>query len=382
MTSTERYHGLDALRAFAMFLGIFLHAAIAYAQAAPPFWPIREPASTPILDILLLAIHNFRLPLFFFLSGFFAALLQQRRGSRGLIVNRFQRIAIPLFLMMWILQPMLQAVWVIGQNRADPLGSVAEHFLTGRWVERWVPLHLWFLWYLLLLLLPGIGLVHALRQRISWGAYRWGVASGRCWLLLGLAVSLAQFAMPLPFGPDTPMGWLPKGAILAYYACFLAAGAILYTQPDQLATLAQRGTKYLLVANVGLLPFGLLASLIWFEAGQPNWKNYPAARLLVSMIFGMYASYSVAGWTGLALRYRHWTHPAIRWASDSAYWCYIASLLPILAGQFWLADFSMPPEIKALLLTVGSTILLLLSYAVMVRHTWIGRILNGRRPPA
>jgi hypothetical protein len=40
-----------------------------------------------------------------------------------------------------------------------------------------------------------------------------------------------------------------------------------------------------------------------------------------------------------------------------------------------------PPFIKFVVLTLGSTALLLLSYEFCVRRTWLGAMLNGRRHP-
>ena len=70
-TSNLRMYDLDALRAFAMLLGIVLHAAF-------PFLPWRSSGDPdrPIFDLLILFIHGFRMPLFFLLSGFFTAMLK------------------------------------------------------------------------------------------------------------------------------------------------------------------------------------------------------------------------------------------------------------------------------------------------------------------
>ena len=47
---------------------------------------------------LVQLVHGFRMPVFFLLSGFFCALLWQRRGLRGLLKNRILRIALPLII--------------------------------------------------------------------------------------------------------------------------------------------------------------------------------------------------------------------------------------------------------------------------------------------
>ena len=82
----KRYHDLDALRAFAMLLGIVLHGALSFFPV--PIWPAQDlqqpmvevptalavplesagltvPEDYSPYEFALHAIHGFRLPLFF-----------------------------------------------------------------------------------------------------------------------------------------------------------------------------------------------------------------------------------------------------------------------------------------------------------------------------
>ena len=77
--SDQRRHDLDALRAAAMLLGLVLHASLAYVNIK--FWPVLDVYSHPIFDGLLHFIHGFRMPLFFVLSGFFAAMTFRKKRS-------------------------------------------------------------------------------------------------------------------------------------------------------------------------------------------------------------------------------------------------------------------------------------------------------------
>ncbi|MGB0730407.1 MAG: acyltransferase family protein, partial [Ilumatobacteraceae bacterium] len=93
MSSTERQHHLDAVRAFAMLLGIVLHASLSYFDSG---WAVNDGVDSGFFAVLLIAIHGFRMPLFFVLSGYFTALLVQRRGVAQTAKNRLLRITIPL----------------------------------------------------------------------------------------------------------------------------------------------------------------------------------------------------------------------------------------------------------------------------------------------
>jgi hypothetical protein len=79
---TERRTDLEALRGFAMALGIAVHASLAFYQAP---WPVHDTRPSRLLPLLFLAIHGFRMPLFFLPSGYFTMLVYRRRGLASLL---------------------------------------------------------------------------------------------------------------------------------------------------------------------------------------------------------------------------------------------------------------------------------------------------------
>lgn len=98
-----RRHDLDALRAVAMLLGIALHAALSFAGTP---WTVQDSRSSPAFHLFFEAIHGFRMPLFFLLSGFFTAMLWRQKGLRALLAHRFQRVFLPLLLGLFTMIPL------------------------------------------------------------------------------------------------------------------------------------------------------------------------------------------------------------------------------------------------------------------------------------
>jgi peptidoglycan/LPS O-acetylase OafA/YrhL len=94
MTSPRR-HDLDAVRAFAMLLGIALHAGLSFATIP---WIVQDSRQNELFTLGFEAIHGFRMPLFFLVSGFFTAMLWRTRGLRALFKQRTLRIFLPLVL--------------------------------------------------------------------------------------------------------------------------------------------------------------------------------------------------------------------------------------------------------------------------------------------
>ncbi len=105
MSTFERRHDLDALRAGAMLLGIYYHSSLAFTQGSA--WVVVDSERHLIPTIVVDALHGFRMPLFFLLSGFFVAMLWRKRGLRYLMRHRIKRIVIPMLLGVLTIIPMI-----------------------------------------------------------------------------------------------------------------------------------------------------------------------------------------------------------------------------------------------------------------------------------
>lgn len=104
--ANKRYHFLDGLRGVAMLLGLVLHAAISFVGFEA--WPAVDVKSDPdLFNPILDAIHGFRMPLFFLVSGFFTAMMFRKRGLRGLVKQRRLRIGVPLVAGVLIVAPLM-----------------------------------------------------------------------------------------------------------------------------------------------------------------------------------------------------------------------------------------------------------------------------------
>ena len=100
-----RYHDLDALRAFAMLLGILLHGLLSFLPV--PIWPVQDIDQSEFYYIPLMFIHGFRMSLFFFISGFFTMMMWQKRGTLSLLRHRTKRIILPFLIFGALLFPLL-----------------------------------------------------------------------------------------------------------------------------------------------------------------------------------------------------------------------------------------------------------------------------------
>lgn len=396
----QRLHHLDALRAVAMLLGILLHASLAYTGGP---WMVRDEGHWTFA-VANFAIHGFRMPLFFLLSGFFTALLWRRYGIGGMLKNRATRIALPLVIALFTIVPFIWIVAIVagaeqGGEDAPPRGEgdAPPHPLAlAVWFLLRFPLfaHLWFLWYLCWLV-AGFACVAwcaertpiaALRGRrkAPSAAARFLVASGGAllWLVPITAFSFAcmDWTRAEPgFGPDTSAALVPMPGILLHYAIFFAAGALFHEIPDALAGFSRRWI-IAAVAALALFPIatGFAYGVPWTRAVMPF---APVHSALAWTGQALYAWLACIAFIGLFARFSSRERPSVRYLADSAYWLYLVHLPLVVAGQALLKPLGWPSAVKFTVLMVASTMLLLASYHWCVRRTWIGVLLNGRRAP-
>jgi peptidoglycan/LPS O-acetylase OafA/YrhL len=88
---------------------------------------------------------------------------------------------------------------------------------------------------------------------------------------------------------------------------------------------------------------------------------------------------ALAGFTGLFLRLAGGPSPTWRYLSDSAYWLYLVHPPILVALQGVLMGVPVPSPLKAAIVAAAACPILFASYQLGVRHTLIGRWLNGPR---
>lgn len=413
--SVDRYHALDCLRAFAMFLGIVLHVGISFMMMPPAFWPVRDNDPSPIADVFLIAVHDFRMQTFFLLAGFFGCLLYHRYGLAGLLTHRLKRVAVPFVLALLFIVPTVQAVAVyceaenIRAERANP-GSVRgepsplrpavatfidanpeassvrivlDFFASGQSITNLPLVHLWFLYYLLIfvvlvaILAPLLGRLTGTRllARID-AAFRWVIESR--WRVLIPASLTFPLMLPMFWIVDTPTKWNPQWHVVGYYFAFFGFGWMLFRQRDLVPAFGRWWGPQLLVANVVVLP-ALLGLIVVGAEHLKRGDDHVPWMLGAFAAQALYTWLMITGLWGAFLRVFARESAWVRYTADSAYWCYLASITPIVVLEFVVKDWPLPGLLKCASVTVMTMAVLMASYEWCVRYTLIGAILNGRK---
>ena len=126
----ERRHDLDALRAFAMLLGIAYHVALSFALGFP--WLMQDLSQSKVAYIFQDFVHGFRMQLFMLVSGFFTAMLWRQKGLKALIWHRFRRVLIPCLLGLFTIVPAMILASNFASNR-NQISKAAEPASANIW---------------------------------------------------------------------------------------------------------------------------------------------------------------------------------------------------------------------------------------------------------
>lgn len=376
------YPSFDALRGAMMLLGIYLHAAVAYSEHGN--WPWKDGATTSIFDISLGLIHVFRMPVFYVMAGFFAALLLAGRGPAGFIRNRAVRILAPFAVGWLVLFPLVAALATVGTSLEEGRSGAWEtvQALTPAWLlrRRLDPMHLWFLEYLLMFYAVAVAAVPFTAHlrgvaRVLDRGFRAVVTSRAAPVLLAIPTCPILFFMENG-AIDDAAGFAPEARLFTAYGLCFAWGWLLWRNVDVLPALAgiRRGGAYVMLGAAT----ALLGYLLWYwqdtRAGEPMILSVVSAWCLAGATWLF-----VLGFIGLALGLIDREIPWVRYLADSSYWLYLIHVPVLLGFQLTLADTDWPPAIKMLAVLTASLATLLGSYHLLVRPTWIGAVLNGRR---
>ena len=392
LKTSSRLDYLDAVRGFALLLGIVFHASLAYL---PVFigWAVMDIYTSNVAGVFALLSHAFRMELFFLLAGFFSAMSIKKRGIAQFVKSRLVRLGMP-FLVGWIvLRPLLVSGWVMGsqamqgdvavwdalQQGFASLSLLPQNLLVGT--------HLWFLYYLIVISLAvslvlwlsarieiaKLPLVNHLASLFSWLCN----AKASFWLLALLTAPVLWFMQR--WGVDTPdKSLLPHVPILLLYGGFFWFGWCLNRESmaiDEFSRLSWLKASLTVVCAMALI------ILSPFEM-QTGHEYYIWIKGAFVFSYSLFMWLMVALSIGLCRKVFGSANSTMGYVADASYWLYLVHLPIVVWLQVWVSEWPIPWFIKWFLVSTITLAIGLLSYHLLVRNTIVGRILNGPRRSA
>ena len=405
MSSTEpqaqlpRYHSIDSLRAVTMLLVLVFHAAIIYLPFDTDRVLYQDEMRSPFTGWVVLFTRLFHMPVFFLVSGFFAAFLYDTRGAMAFLSHRLKRIGLPLVYSFLVLYPLMVAgdlytKYLTGDAPLDVERDLRS-FVQTLGIDLW---HLWFLYQLLILcvvaaaIIPLIRLVpESTRDRLldifTGTVYRWwGVA---LWAAIGF---LTLYFPSGIFLYDIDTSLLPPYWMLVGNGVFVAFGWLVYKRREVLEGFKSHAWGYFITGFIGhavYLYLGflkgsthvvtLIIDTLGLQVGADAIDRSTQILTTACLAFTVYLL--VFGLFGIFLRYFERENAYWRYIADASFWIYLAHV-PVIAVLAPLMSFwALPALLKFCLLSAATTAITTIIYHYCVRATFIGEMLNGRRYP-
>lgn len=383
----RRYYGFDALRGVMMMLGIVLHASMFYLASPPPTVPLPTDHNTSyFFDIMVGFIHDFRMPAFFLLSGFFTSLLVEKRGVRGTYRNRGARVLAPLLVACVTVLPLTLVLMIdvllsvrFGNHELIPnpvLVEVVQRELLAKGFPAREPtiVHLWFLLYLLYfyLLIPVCEWLVEFSRHYETRIRRF-LSSPLALPVFGLCTAVTLW----PFrGAELYEGFVflkPHVPSLFYFGSFFVLGYVFHTYHEILGAFSRYVPGYALLALV-LFPLSFYVTRLEYGVAAPAGLHFAAV-----ILHGMCTWALVYLFMGCALRFFDYESPWILYTSQSSYWVFLVHMPAVAFAGWCLLPFDFPALLKFLIVLVFTTVVCLTSYRYWVQRTCVGEFLNGKR---
>lgn len=390
-TIGDRFHALDAVRACALLAGIVLHAIMSFLPGFREVnWPLSDNSTSAGLGVLYFVIHLFRMSLFFIIAGFFARLLYHRLGTGGFIKNRLRRIGLPLIAFYLVVMPLTVIAIIWGARQLGIQGPPK--------MESPIPIigppvpwgHLWFL-YLLLVIYALAMMARAIIVRLDnkdtlcsmfSRLFTFSIRARVMPLLLATPIAVTLFFTPWWVEwqgiPEPIIGLVPNfPGLLAYGSAFLT-GWFLHRQQECLRMLAVDWSLYLVGALVGTITalyiVGIMPRFEVMTLGSAERAAYASAYIFALWCWAFAA-------IGVAVRYLEAPNKRWRYLADASYWMYLIHLPIVWLLQAWMLRWPLSWPIKLSLILAISGVFLLTTYSYLVRTTFMGVFLNGRKYP-
>ncbi len=168
-TYPERYLFLDNIRYLMVVFVVIFHASMSYSTIVP-WWSVVDSSQNELINVLIVILNSFQLPVLFFISGYFVLPGLRKQGTGVFVRLKLKRLGIPLILLGLFYNPVMSYIrhvvntpeprsyfsyWLLQMKSLSDFSIV--HFpdrASGKpYVDSLTQWHLWFISMLLVFFL-------------------------------------------------------------------------------------------------------------------------------------------------------------------------------------------------------------------------------------
>ncbi len=377
MTSPKhvRLHYIDWIRVLAFLLLIIFHCAVPFTKFP---WEIKNETSSPIFDTVIMWLHQWRLPLIFFIAGVGVRFSLRKRSMLAFMGERFVRLFIPLAFAMFFLTPIqVYFEWLQEGTMTESYWqfypSVYEFVPYPEGTLTWS--HMWFVAYLFvftILLLPvfatsKVRAIGALKQKLN-RLFR------SPWVLVLLSAPFIYyyfaFYVEWPEQGSLVDDWFVFNSSITYYFF----GFFLGNVPTFWET-CKKYRRYFLFATL-LLAGALLWKYYTPVALPKEQDNYLYAY---GVLDGLHIWMIILTAIGYCMRYLNFSNKYLTYLNEGVYPFYILHQTIIVASGYYVTQWNAPILVKFLVLVIICGLGIWSLYHFIIRKMKLTRVLFGLR---
>lgn len=372
----QRKYFIDWIRVLAFFLLILFHCAMPFVMYG---WEIKNETQYKGLTSFIWWLHQWRLPLLFFVSGVGINFALKKRSVLSFAGERFVRLFIPLLFAMFFTIPLqVYFEWLqegkITESYAAFYPSVWEMVPYPDGSLTWS--HMWFVVYLFvfcMLLLPLFGLfkIKVLARFKKWLADQ--LAHPVAAALLFIPLMGYYFTLYLEYPEQQSL--LDDWFVFVFSITLLFYGYFLGTSDRFWDTCEKYRFHYLVVA-VGCIIF--LFYNYWLDLDFPKQKD--SGLYLYGLFNALHIWFLIMTFIGFAKKHLNFSNRFLNYTNKAVYPFYILHQTIIVVLGYYVVQWPVPDTLKFIVLVAGCFTSVFLIYQWIIKPFMLTRILYGLKP--
>lgn len=373
---TQRKYFIDWIRVIAFFLLIFFHCAMPFVLFG---WEIKNKETSEGLSRLIWWLHQWRLPLLFFISGVGTHFSLSKRSVFSFAGERVIRLFIPLlFAMLFTIPLQVYFEWL---QEGKISGS---YFSFYPQVWNFIPYpegaltwsHMWFVVYLFvfcLLLIPVFALfkIKALKTAKNYLSHK---LSNPLTITL-LFLPLAGYYFTLFIQYPEQLGLLDDWFVFLFSLTIFFYGYLL-GGTDQFWNNCEKYRYHYLIIAVACILF--LFYRYWWNFNMP--KQNDVTLYVYGIINSMHIWLFILSMIGFAKKHLNINNRFLQFTNQAVYPFYILHQTIIVAAGFYIVQLNLPIFLKLTILVIITFVSVFLIYRFIIKPFIITRILYGLKP--
>lgn len=373
ITTPQRLYYIDWIRVLAFLLLIFFHSAMPFVSFG---WEIKNQEHSLWLDRLIIWLHQWRLPLLFFISGVGVQFSLRKRSVLRFMGERVLRLFVPLIFAMFFTIPLqvyfekLQK-YHITQDYWQFYPSVWDLVPYPEGTLTWS--HLWFVVYLFvftILLLPVFWVAKRVHSKWLKKFFNELLASPVAHLLLALPYVALYYWLYVRWPEQGSLldDWFVFTSSLTYYLMgFLLAGLPSFWQTCEVYRR--------LFLGVALGCMVILVGFFYWAVKLPKQQN--TDLYLYGLADGLQIWTIICAIIGYSRRYLNFSNQWLSYLTPAVYPFYILHQTVIVASGYYIVRWDLPISVKLLAIILVCFALIVSLYEFLIRRFVLTRILYG-----